>query len=174
MAQSGGPWSFDQRFRQRSKQHVNSSSSYVPSLLRHLAGTIFALALSKSSNCDDGVRAASQKDEEEAMEKTVGLQKNSKKVFLSVLVAVSILWTGSPVHAVGPYFENEGPREQGPSPAWPRPDEPLWSPSKPQILSVESLKKGDIILRNSKQSGKAETTAPGVVDAPADKYVVRR
>ena len=120
------------------------------------------------------VRAASQKDEEEAMEKTVGLQKNSKKVFLSVLVAVSILWTGSPVHAVGPYFENESPREQGPNPAWPRPDEPLWSPSKPQILSIESLKKGDIILRNSKQSGKAETTAPGVVDAPADKYVVRR
>src|SRR5512132_3920635 len=103
------------------------SSSYVPSLLRHLAGTTFALALSKSSNCDDGVRAASQKDEEGAMEKIAGLQ-NYKKVFLSMLVAVSILWTGSPVHAVGPYFENESPREQGPNPAWPRPDEPLWSP----------------------------------------------
>jgi hypothetical protein len=129
------------------------SSSYVPSLLRQLAGTTFALDMSMSSNCDDGVCAASQKDEEEAMEKIAGLQKNSKKVFLSVLVAVLILWTGSPVHAVGPYFENESPvREQGPNPAWPRPDEPLWSPSKPQILSIESLKKGDLILRNSKQS----------------------
>ena len=108
------------------------------------------------------------------MEKIADLQKNSKKVFLSVLVAVSILWTGSPVHAVGPYFENESPREQGPNPAWPRPDEPLWSPSKPQILSVESLKKGDIILRNSKQSSKAETTAPDVVDAPSDKRIARR
>jgi len=173
----GGPWSFDQRFRRRSKQHVNSSSSYVPSVLRQLAGTIFALALSKSSNCDDGVRAVSQKDDEEAMEMIAGLQKNSKKFFLSVLVAVSILWTGSPVHAVGPYFENESsPRgqNQGPNPSWPRPDEPLWSPSKPQILSVESLKKGDLILRNSKQSGKAETTAPNVVDAPSDKRIARR
>ena len=173
MAQSGGPWSFDQRFRQRSKQHVNSSSSYVPSLLRQLTGTTFALALSKSSNWDDGVRAASQKDEEGVMEKIAGL-KNYKKVFLSMLVAVSILWTGSPVHAVGPYFENESPREQGPNPAWPRPDEPLWSPSKPQIPSIESLKKGDIILRNSKQSGKAETTAPNVVEAPADTRIARR
>jgi hypothetical protein len=147
----------------------------VPSILRHLAGTTFALDLSKSSNCDDGVRAASQKGEEEAMDKIAGLQKNSKKAFLSLLVAVSILWTGSPVDAVGPYFENESPvREQGPNAAWPRPDEPLWSPSKPQIRSVESLKKGDIILRNSKQAGKAETTTPNVVDAPSGKYVVRR
>jgi hypothetical protein len=150
------------------------SSSYVPSLLRQLPGTTFALALSKSSNCDGRVRAASQKDEEEAMEKIAGLPKNSKKVFLSVLVAVSILWTGSPVHAVGPYFENESPREQGPNPAWPRPDEPLWSPSKPQIPSIESLKKGDIILRNSKQSSKTETAAPDVVDASADKRIARR
>ena len=106
------------------------------------------------------------------MEKIAGLQ-NYKKVFWSVLIAGSILWTGSPVHAVGPYFENESPREQGPNPAWPRPDEPLWS-SKPQILSIESLKKGDIILRNSKQSGKAETTAPKIVDAPADTRIARR
>ena len=111
------------------------------------------------------------------MEKIASLQKNSKKVLLSVLVAVSILWTGSPVHAVGPYFENESsPRgqNQGPNPSWPRPDEPLWSPSKPQILSIESLKKGDIILRNSKQPSKAETTAPNVVDAPSDKRIARR
>jgi len=109
------------------------------------------------------------------MEKIAGVQKNSKKVLLSVLVAVSILWTGSPVHAVGPYFENESPvRDQGPNPAWPRPDEPLWSPPKPQILSVESLKKGDIILRNSKQSGKAETPASDVVEASADKRIARR
>lgn len=111
------------------------------------------------------------------MEKIAGLQKNSKKVFLSVLVAVSILWTASHVYAVGPYFENESsPRgqNQGPNPSWPRPDEPLWSPSQPQILSVESLKKGDIILRNSKQSSKAETTTPNVVDAPSDKRIARR
>ena len=109
------------------------------------------------------------------MEKITGTHKNSKKTILSVLIAFLILYTGSPVHAVGPYFENESPvRDQGPNPAWPRPDEPLWSPSKPQILSVESLKKGDIILRNSKQSGKAETTAPNVVDAPSDKRIARR
>ena len=144
-------------------------------VLQQLAGTIFALALSTSSNCGDGVRAASQTDEEEAMEKISGLQKNSIKVFLNVLVAVSILWTGSPVYAVGPYFENESPmREQGPNPTWPRPEEPLWSPSKPQILSIESLKKSDIILRGSKQPSKAETTAPNVVDAPSDKRIARR
>jgi len=111
------------------------------------------------------------------MENIAGSQKNSKKVFLMVLVTVSILWTGSPVHAVGPYFENESsPRgqNQGPNPSWPRPDEPLWSPSQPQILSIETLKKGDIFLRNSKQSGKAETTAPNVVDAPSDKRMARR
>jgi hypothetical protein len=109
------------------------------------------------------------------MEKIAGTHKNSKKAFLSVLIAFLIWCTGSPVHAVGPYFENESPmREQGPNPAWPRPDQPLWSPSKPQILSVESLKKGDIILRNSKQSSKAETTAPDVVDASADKRIARR
>ena len=111
------------------------------------------------------------------MEKIAGTHKNSKKVFLSVLIAFLIWYTGSPVHAVGPYFENESsPRgqNQGPNPSWPRPDEPLWSPSQPQILSVESLKKGDIIFRNSKQSGKAETTAPSVVDAPSDKRIARR
>ena len=111
------------------------------------------------------------------MEKITGNHKNSKKAFLSVLIAFLVWWTGSPVHAVGPYFENEsqGPGQfAGPNPVWPRPDEPLWSASKPQILSVESLKKGDIILRNSKQSGKAETTAPNVVDAPSDKRIARR
>jgi len=111
------------------------------------------------------------------MEKIAGLQKNSPKVLLSVLVAVSILWTGSPVHAVGPYFENEsqGPGQfAGPNPVWPRPNEPLWSPSSPRLQSRESLRKGDIILRNSKQSGKAETTAPNVVDAPSDNRIARR
>src|SRR5438105_9962105 len=99
------------------------------------------------------------------MEKITGTHKTSKKTILSVLIAFLILYTGSPVHAVGPYFENESsPRgqNQGPNPSWPRPDEPLWSPSKPQILSVESLKKGDIILRHSKQSGKVETSATNV------------
>ena len=111
------------------------------------------------------------------MEKIAGTHKNSKKAFLSVLIAFLIWYTGSPVHAVGPYFENESsPRgqNQGPNPSWPRPDEPLWSPSQPQILSVESLKKGDIILRNSKQSSKAETTAPDVVDASSDNRIARR
>jgi hypothetical protein len=101
------------------------------------------------------------------MEKIAGLQKNLKKVFLSVLVAGSILWTGVPVYAVGPYFENESsPRgqNQGPNPTWPRPDEPMWSPPNPQILSIESLKKGQIILRNSKESSTAATKAPDVGD----------
>jgi len=110
------------------------------------------------------------------MEKIAGTQ-SLKKVIVSVVIAFSILWIGSPVHAVGPYFENESSERgqfAGPNPSWPRPDEPLWSPSKPQILSIESLKKGDIILRNSKQSGKAETPAPNVVDAPSDKRIARR
>ena len=111
------------------------------------------------------------------MEKIAGTHKNSKKAFLSVLIAFLIWYTGSPVHAVGPYFENESPgggQFAGPNPVWPRPDEPLWSPSKPQILSIESLKKGDLILRNSKQSGKAETMAPNLVDAPSDQRIARR
>ncbi len=94
-----------------------------------------------------------------------------------MLIAFLIWYTGSPVQAVGPYFENESSpwgQNQGPNPAWPRPDEPLWSPPSPQILSRESLKKGDIILRNSKQSSKAETMAPNVVDAPSDKRIARR
>ena len=41
------------------------------------------------------------------MEKITGNHKNSKKAFLSVLIAFLVWWTGSPVHAVGPYFENE-------------------------------------------------------------------
>ena len=89
------------------------------------------------------------------MEKIASLQKNSKKVLLSVLVAVSILWTGSPVHAVGPYFENEsqGPGQfAGPNPVWPRPNEPLWSPSSPRLQSRESLRKGEIVLRPSRGS----------------------
>ena len=108
------------------------------------------------------------------MKKIAGCQKNSKKIVLSVLVAGSILWTGLPVHAVGPYFENESsPRgqNQGPNPTWPRPDEPLWSPPSPQILSIESLKKGQIILRNSKVS--AATEAPDVVDK-THKQVAQR
>jgi hypothetical protein len=101
------------------------------------------------------------------MERMAGLQKNLKKVFLSVLVALSILWAGSPVYAVGPYFENESsPRgqNQGPNPSWPRPDEPLWSPPNPQIMSIESLKKGQIILRRSKESSTAATDAPDIVN----------
>jgi hypothetical protein len=101
------------------------------------------------------------------MEKMAGLQKSSPKVFLSVLAAVSILWTGSSVHAVGPYFENESSpngQNQGPNPTWPRPQAPMWSPPNPQILTIESLKKGQIILRNSKESTTAENKAPDLVD----------
>lgn len=111
------------------------------------------------------------------MEKVEGAQKNSKKVFFAVVVVFAMMRAGSPVHAVGPYFENESPvmgQTQGPNPAWPRLDEPLWSPPNPGLLSRESLKKGDIILRNSKESSKAGTTAPDVVDAPADQHVARR
>jgi hypothetical protein len=101
------------------------------------------------------------------MKSIEGLQKSFTKVFLGALVAVSILWTGSWVHAVGPYFENESsPRgqTQGPNPAFPRPDAPLWSPSSPQMLTIESLKKGQIILRSSKQSGTPAAEAPDVVN----------
>ena len=110
------------------------------------------------------------------MEKIAGLQKNFKKVFFGVLVAVSILWTDSPVYAVGPYFENESsPRgqSQGPNPTWPRPDEPLWSPPNSRFLSQESLKKGDIILRSSKESRAAATKTPEVVDQ-THKQVAKR
>ena len=92
------------------------------------------------------------------MEKMAGLQKSSPKVFLSVLAAVSILWTGSSVHAVGPYFENEsspGGRSRSES-HLAEPDAPLWSPPNPEILTIESLKKGQIILRNSKESSTAQ------------------
>ena len=111
------------------------------------------------------------------MEKIASLQKNSKKVLLSVLVAVSILWTGSPVHAVGPYFENEsqGPGQfAGPNPVWPRPNEPLWSPSSPRLQSRESLKKDEIVLRNQKDPDKARAASPDVIDMPADKNIARR
>ena len=111
------------------------------------------------------------------MEKMAGLQKSSPKVFLSVLAAVSILWTGSSVHAVGPYFENESSpsgQNQGPNPTWPRPQVPMWSPPNPQILTIESLKKGQIILRKSKESSTAETKeAPDVVDK-THKQVAQR
>ena len=99
------------------------------------------------------------------MEKMAGLRRSSPKVFLGVLAAVSILWTGSSVHAVGPYFENESsPRgqNQGPNPTWPRPQAPLWSPPNPQILTIESLKKGQIVLRNSQESTTATTKAADV------------
>ena len=110
------------------------------------------------------------------MEKMAGLRKSSPKVFLSVLAAASILWTGSSVHAVGPYFENESStigQNQGPNPAWPRPHAPLWSPSNPQISTIESLKKGQIILRNSKESSTAATKAPDVVDTEHKRVAQR-
>jgi hypothetical protein len=110
------------------------------------------------------------------MDKMTGLQKSSPKVFLSVLAAVSIVWTGSSVHAVGPYFENESSpsgQTQGPNPTWPRPDEPMWSPPSPQTWTVESLKKGQIILRSSKESRTAATEAPDAVDR-THKQVAQR
>jgi hypothetical protein len=110
------------------------------------------------------------------MKKMAGLQKSSPKVFLGVLAVVSILWTGSSVHAVGPYFENESSpngQNQGPNPTWPRPQAPMWSPSNPQILTIESLKKGQIILRNSKESSTAATKPPDVVDTQP-KQVAQR
>jgi hypothetical protein len=122
------------------------------------------------------LHVASQKDEEGAMEKMAGLQKRSQKVFLSVIAAVSILWTGSSVQAVGPYFENErspNGQNQGPNPTWPRPQAPMWSPPNPQILTIESLKKGQIFLKNSKESSTAATKAPDVVDK-THKQVAQR
>jgi len=102
----------------------------------------------------------------------------SKKIFSMVffilLVAVSMIWTVSPAQAVGPYFENESSARgqfQGPNPGWPRPDEPLWSPSNPRVLSSQSLKKGDIILK-SKKAATTDNTTPE--DAKAHQQIAQR
>ena len=121
-------------------------------------------------------RAQKVKVSEDAMKKIESIRKDWNKVLFGVLVAASILWTGSQVYAVGPYFENESsPRgqNQGPNPSWPRPDEPLWSPPNPQILSIESLKKGQIILRSPKKPSTAATEAPDVIDK-THKQVAQR
>ncbi len=111
------------------------------------------------------------------MEKIASSKKIFSMVFFILLVAVSMIWTASPAQAVGPYFENESPAQgqlQGPNPAWPRPDEPLWSPSNPTLQSIQTLKKGDIILKSSKKTAIPETVAPHVEDAKADQHVALR
>jgi hypothetical protein len=100
------------------------------------------------------------------MKKITGSNK-FRIVFFILLLAASMIWTSLPAHAVGPYFENESPASgqlQGPNPGWPRPDEPLWSSPAPQYMSIQSLKKGDIILRGSKQAAVPEPAAPQVKD----------
>lgn len=100
-----------------------------------------------------------------------------RQILFSAVIAFSIVSMASPVDAVGPYFENESPGRgyfAGPNPVWPRPDEPLWSPSSPLPQSRESLKKGEIILRNPKEQDKARAAAPDVIDMPADKNIARR
>jgi hypothetical protein len=95
----------------------------------------------------------------------------------AVMVAVSILCIASQAAAVGPYFENESSRNgqvQGPNPTWPRPGEPLWSPSTPQFLPKESLKKGDIILRHPKRSDAAEPLPQDGVNAKVDRHIALR
>jgi hypothetical protein len=98
-------------------------------------------------------------------------------VFFVILVAVSMIWTASPAQAVGPYFENESPaggQLQGPNPGWPRPDEPLWSSPTAQHMSIQSLKKGDIILKGSKRAAAPAPAAPQVKDANTNHQVALR
>ena len=100
-----------------------------------------------------------------------------KQILFSAVIAFSIIAITSPVHAVGPYFENESPgigQFAGPNPIWPRPGEPLWSPSSPRFQSREALKKGEIVLRNQKEPDEARAAAPDVSDMPADKSIARR
>jgi len=100
-----------------------------------------------------------------------------KQILFSAVIAFSIIAITLPVHAVGPYFENESPgigQFTGPNPIWPRPGEPLWSPSSPRLQSRESLKKDEIELRNQKDQDKARAAAPDVIDMPADKNIARR
>ena len=73
-----------------------------------------------------------------------------KQILFSAAIAFSTIAITAPVHAVGPYFENESPgigQFTGPNPIWPRPGEPLWSPSSPRLESRESLKKDEIGVR---------------------------
>jgi hypothetical protein len=111
------------------------------------------------------------------MEKIANATNKFRILFFILLVAVSMIWTATPAQAVGPYFENESPvsgQLQGPNPSWPRPDEPLWSPANPTLLSIQSLKKGDIILKSSKKSVNAETPAPPVDHVKTDQHVAMR
>jgi hypothetical protein len=111
------------------------------------------------------------------MEKLASSKKKFRMVLFVLLVAVSLIWTASPAQAVGPYFENESPASgqlQGPNPGWPRPDEPLWSPHNPTLLSIQSLKKGDIILKSSTKRAMEETAASRVEDAKAHQHVALR
>ena len=100
-----------------------------------------------------------------------------RMVFFILLVAMSMIWTTSPAQAVGPYFENESPaggQLQGPNPGWPRPDEPLWSSPTTQYMSIQSLKKGDIILKGSKRAAAPEAAAPEVKDANTNHQLALR
>jgi hypothetical protein len=100
-----------------------------------------------------------------------------KQILFSAVIAFSTIAITSPVHAVGPYFENESPgigQFTGPNPIWPRPGESLWSSSSPRLQSRESLKKDEIDLRNQKDPDKARAAAPDGIDMPADKNIARR
>jgi len=124
------------------------------------------------------------------MEKIKSIRKNWNKLLFGVLTALSIACTGSPVHAVGPYFENESPprgQTQGPNPAWPRPDASLWSPPGPSFVPRELLKKDQVVGRNPTEPNKRPATAAvgsgggssrtgpppavDVINPPADKRI---
>jgi len=96
------------------------------------------------------------------MEKIKSIRKNWNKLLFGVLTALSIACTGSPVHAVGPYFENESPprgQTQGPNPAWPRPDASLWSPPAPLFVPRELMKKDEVALRKPTEPDKRPAAA---------------
>jgi hypothetical protein len=117
-------------------------------------------------------------------------QSIKNTALFGVLIAVSIACTALPAYAVGPYFENESPpkgQTQGPNPAWPRPDAPLWSPPGPLFVPKEFLKKEAIASRNHTEpnkdpataavdsgggsSGTGSSPAVDVINPPADKRI---
>jgi hypothetical protein len=100
-----------------------------------------------------------------------------KQILLSAVIVFSLTAIISPVYAVGPYFENESPGRgqfSGPNPIWPRPDEPLWSPSRPRVQPGESWKKGETGLKYQKEPDKAQTAAQDIIEMPTDKNTARR
>ena len=104
------------------------------------------------------------------------VQMRGHIMLLGVLIAASIACTGSQAGAVGPYFENESAgngRFQGPNPAWPKPGEPLWSPSSPPLLSIESLR-GKKVSKAKNSEHEEKRVEPSNTGIPPGERVAQR